>query len=95
MVVVWALVITLPGASEPKAQMVAPGGRVGATFPVTPEVAQRSQRSFEPAPMEVTCLGLLLEGWRLVAQAWSHRGVWLGPAQEEVAGLSLLWWRLW
>ena len=39
------LVISLPGASESKAQMVAPRGAVSATVPVIPLVTLQSWRS--------------------------------------------------
>ena len=55
-----SLMISLPGASGPKVQMVAPCGVVRATVPVTPEgfsvlprVPLKSQRLFMSAPREV------------------------------------------
>ena len=73
-----SLVITLPGPREPKAHIVAPGGGVGATFPITPEVALQSQRSFEPAAMEVACLGC----------CWRGGGWWLRPGPTKAWACS-------
>ena len=81
-----SLVITFPGASGSKAQMVAPCGGAGATKPVTLDVTchswrlLQSWRSFTPAPMEVTGLGLFC------------RGRWLRPGAMVVVGLDLLSW---
>lgn len=87
------LVITLPGTSEYKAQMVAPSVGVRAKVPVTSEVIRHSQRSLWI--LEVIwaffhgghLLGsapsyLLLQ--RLLAQACSHRCSCLRPLLQRL-----------
>lgn len=89
---VMSLLITLPGASGSKAQMVVPCDAVEATVPLKPKVTQVflevvrcSQRSLcNPGGQS----GLLTQG--LLAWACSCRGHWLGSEAAEVALLGQL-----
>ena len=77
------LVISLPGASGFKAQMVAPHVAVGAMVPLTLLVTLCSWRSLS-APGVFSAPGCSL------SQACSGLGSWLSPVSVDVPVLDLL-----
>ena len=80
-----SMVISLPGASRFKAQMVAICDAVRAMAPITPEVTEYSWRMLSTPGGCSAILGVI---W-----AFFHGGCLLEAAPAEVTGSGLLWWR--
>ena len=101
-----SLVISLPGASESKVQMVVPHGVVRAMVLVTQEVTGYSQRllkllGVDPGgylgllprrfgPAPMKVAGMGLLLWRSLAGACFQGGPWAGPGPTEVSASGLL-----